>query len=270
MPLRRPVSPAGDAQPSASAGATCPVRGQLETPAASSRDRRHPAAIGAKWTAGEHRSEDGDMRVRPAVGKAPVLQPPSPVAARQGRPAPLMSVAAIPKLPGTPAPAAMPVPRTGVSVTRERTREIRSSLAAVAPPAIASAQTSSVSKAPPLPTASRPNLRVWQIAAAPPPVPAPTGSPRTAATETIGPAPTPAQALVGTHAFGSVSTLPSAAPPPSSQARGPVTGDVYLDGSKLGRWIADRLAREIARPQSGMTGFDPRLGIAWPGAPLGR
>ena len=53
----------------------------------------------------------------------------------------------------------------------------------------------------------------------------------------------------------------AAAPPP-----GPTQGDVYLDGTRVGRWISDRLAREVDRPQVGVTGFDPRVGPAWPGS----
>lgn len=88
--------------------------------------------------------------------------------------------------------------------------------------------------------------------------------------ESAAPVAPSAQPIALTGGVGLTAAIPSAAPPASSQARGPVSGDVYLDGTRLGRWIADRLAREIARPQAGMTGFDPRLGIAWPGAPLGR
>jgi hypothetical protein len=61
----------------------------------------------------------------------------------------------------------------------------------------------------------------------------------------------------------------SAAPPPRDSQNGPRQGDVYLDGSRLGRWIADRLAGDAGGPQSGITGFDPRLGATWPGASQG-
>jgi hypothetical protein len=59
---------------------------------------------------------------------------------------------------------------------------------------------------------------------------------------------------------------PAAAPVASSAAAGPVQGDVYLDGTRMGRWMADHLAREADRPQTGVTGFDSRLGLAWPGS----
>jgi len=47
-----------------------------------------------------------------------------------------------------------------------------------------------------------------------------------------------------------------------------VRGDVFLDGLHLGRWIVDRLTATAERPRSGTTGFDPRMSITWPGAPL--
>jgi len=46
----------------------------------------------------------------------------------------------------------------------------------------------------------------------------------------------------------------------------PTQGDVYLDGGRVGRWVSDQLAREVDRPQSGVTGFDPRVGPTWPGS----
>ncbi len=63
-------------------------------------------------------------------------------------------------------------------------------------------------------------------------------------------------------ASGSAAAAPVGAAPSS----GPVQGDVYLDGARVGRWMSNRLAREVERPQAGVTGFDPRLGAAWPGS----
>jgi hypothetical protein len=55
-------------------------------------------------------------------------------------------------------------------------------------------------------------------------------------------------------------------PAPTASAQGgPTGGDVFLDGSRVGTWLADHLAREAGRPQTGATGFDPRLTPAWPG-----
>jgi hypothetical protein len=55
--------------------------------------------------------------------------------------------------------------------------------------------------------------------------------------------------------------------PPGSQGTqsGPTGGDVFLDGTRVGTWLADHMAREAGRPQMGSTGFDPRLTPAWPG-----
>ncbi|HEX3350112.1 MAG TPA: hypothetical protein VHS58_18640 [Acetobacteraceae bacterium] len=58
---------------------------------------------------------------------------------------------------------------------------------------------------------------------------------------------------------------PAAPPARETGSGGPTSGDVYLDGARMGRWISDQLARDAARPASGVTGFDPRLGPAWPG-----
>ncbi len=46
---------------------------------------------------------------------------------------------------------------------------------------------------------------------------------------------------------------------------GPTGGDVFLDGTRVGTWLADHMAREVGRPQASSTGFDPRLTPAWPG-----
>jgi len=43
-------------------------------------------------------------------------------------------------------------------------------------------------------------------------------------------------------------------------------GRLELDGAVLGRFVAEMLAREAGRPASGMTGFDPLVSPAWPGA----
>jgi hypothetical protein len=59
----------------------------------------------------------------------------------------------------------------------------------------------------------------------------------------------------------------AAAAPARAMAPAQVTqGDVYLDGARMGRWMADTLARAASRPMGGMTGFDGRMGPAWPGS----
>jgi hypothetical protein len=57
------------------------------------------------------------------------------------------------------------------------------------------------------------------------------------------------------------------APPAQLPETGAATGgDVFLDGARMGHWVAGQLAREAGRPQRGGTGFDPRLGARWPGS----
>ena len=66
---------------------------------------------------------------------------------------------------------------------------------------------------------------------------------------------------------------PSLAPPArrseagsSTVQNGPTQGDVFLDGTRMGRWMADTLARTVSGPPSGSTAFDPQMSAAWPGA----
>lgn len=47
-------------------------------------------------------------------------------------------------------------------------------------------------------------------------------------------------------------------------AQSPASGDITLDGSRLGRWMGDVLARLGERPLSGSTGLDPRVTPDWP------
>lgn len=64
------------------------------------------------------------------------------------------------------------------------------------------------------------------------------------------------------------SASPSYAPPaasPRSREAG-MRGDVFLDGTRVGRWMSEQMARDAGRPNTGPTGFDPRRSPAWPGA----
>lgn len=63
--------------------------------------------------------------------------------------------------------------------------------------------------------------------------------------------------------------LPSVAPQSTQPTSGHTSGDVFLDGTRLGTWMTNHLAREASRPPGGSTGFDPRMGIAWPGTQQG-
>ena len=61
----------------------------------------------------------------------------------------------------------------------------------------------------------------------------------------------------------------SEASDPSDAMSGSTRGSNFLDGAALGRWMMDYLAKEAARPISGMTGADPRVTASYPGAPIG-
>ena len=50
---------------------------------------------------------------------------------------------------------------------------------------------------------------------------------------------------------------------------GQMQGDVYLDGTLLGRWISRSLSREAARPPAGGAAFDPRRSPLPPGRMIG-
>ena len=46
----------------------------------------------------------------------------------------------------------------------------------------------------------------------------------------------------------------------------PAMGDVFLDGMRVGRWMAKTLAHEASQPQGGSTFHDPRMGPVFPGS----
>ena len=58
--------------------------------------------------------------------------------------------------------------------------------------------------------------------------------------------------------------MPSVAPQAQQQGGAPSGGDVFLDGTRVGHWLSDHLAREASRPPSGATAFDPRMTATWP------
>jgi hypothetical protein len=58
----------------------------------------------------------------------------------------------------------------------------------------------------------------------------------------------------------------AAAGPAEGGGGGPTGGDVFLDGMRVGRWMARELARQAGGPANGATGFDPRASAVWPGA----
>jgi hypothetical protein len=63
-------------------------------------------------------------------------------------------------------------------------------------------------------------------------------------------------------------TFPSATPPPALSPSSVSQGDVYVDGSRLGRWMTTHLAKAAELPRAATTGFDPRMTPTWPGAPV--
>jgi hypothetical protein len=64
-----------------------------------------------------------------------------------------------------------------------------------------------------------------------------------------------------------VQRTPSMSRQSPDTAREPRQGLLILDGALLGRWIADRIARQVSRPVAGTTGIDPRISPTFPGAP---
>ena len=66
--------------------------------------------------------------------------------------------------------------------------------------------------------------------------------------------------------FGTNST--TSKEPDLNQSAGSEMGHVFLDGQLVGRWMRGHLAQLATRPPSGSTGFDPKLGMIWPGAPI--
>lgn len=65
---------------------------------------------------------------------------------------------------------------------------------------------------------------------------------------------------------GHAETLPRAAPPGRDEAQSAgFSGDIVMDGARLGRWLTDGLTRMTERPPSGSTGVDPRATPGWPG-----
>jgi len=97
-----------------------------------------------------------------------------------------------------------------------------------------------------------------------PVVPAlPRAAPPDALPGVMAPASAVAPASVSASAPGG--SPPGVAIPERKPDGGPNQGDVFLDGTRVGRWMSDYLAREAGRPQGGSTGFDPRMSPGWPG-----
>jgi hypothetical protein len=54
----------------------------------------------------------------------------------------------------------------------------------------------------------------------------------------------------------------------SNKARNAGSGNLYLEGSVLGRWMTRRLSEEIVRPRDGTMAVDPRVTPPWGGPSL--
>jgi len=61
----------------------------------------------------------------------------------------------------------------------------------------------------------------------------------------------------------------SAAPPAQKHEQGPHEGDVFLDGTLVGRWMSRHLNREAERASAGPTGFDAKRSRLLPGVTVG-
>jgi hypothetical protein len=74
----------------------------------------------------------------------------------------------------------------------------------------------------------------------------------------------------GTDRERDATALPaSSAPVGQGQAQARIEGDVFLDGTLVGRWMSSYLAREAGRASAGPTGFDARRNPLMPGATVG-
>jgi hypothetical protein len=218
--------------------------------------------------------------VQPAVaGVAPPVVPPHE---QQARPAERLAPPPAPRQAGAEQVAAstpVSVPGEGVAVLLPVAVPRGGDLAAFAPaPALANG---GMAPAPAPTPGADPAVSPTLFAAFAPPVPLASGMETSAVGGAGGQgADVPGRRLdEGSWApTASLPVAPMAAPtasagspranaPRSSQAvqGGPTGGDVFLDGVRVGTWLADHMARETGRPQMGGTAFDPRLTPAWPG-----
>ncbi len=178
-----------------------------------------------------------------------------------GQPDPLpASVASLPSMPGLTASA--PVPRSldrspAPNAVAPRTASVEGATtgptAPVSPVAPASAQQERD-----FAEHAVPEQPASPLDAAPVSPAAPVRLPGASVRDAAGVAPSTAIASAGER--------DGEAPSQDTARSGPTEGDVYLDGERVGRWMARHLARELGGPQAAGTGFDPRLGPTWPGS----
>ncbi len=197
----------------------------------------------------------------PAVAAvAPVL----PAMAEPVAPPVVMEKTVAPAMPVVPAPAAKPAP-----VVRVFSPVVPPPEAPVVAPAVRAEM-----PAAPAPMAAMPAGVVREVERQTHVLmrePAPVVPPAVAVPDVVvgaTPAASVAPGVVAAPGAAAVAPPMASAAPSAATAReraGPMQGDVFLDGARMGRWMADVLAREASRPQSGSTQFDPRMGVAWPG-----
>jgi len=63
-------------------------------------------------------------------------------------------------------------------------------------------------------------------------------------------------------------SIPSESPGRDGNRSKPGRGELYIEGSVLGRWLTQHLNREIVRPRAGIMAVDPRITPSWGGPPL--
>ncbi|MCB8874770.1 hypothetical protein [Acidisoma silvae] len=56
-------------------------------------------------------------------------------------------------------------------------------------------------------------------------------------------------------------------PPPEPEApqTASLQGDLVIDGAQMGRWLADAMGRQAARPPTSARRFNSRMAPIWPG-----
>jgi hypothetical protein len=224
--------------------------------------------------------------VAPVVVPADVVPPPLSPVVQQAVPQPVSPVVAAPVVSlVAPAPVAAVAERR--TVVREvgapvvapavRSAPVARVLSPMAPPRVETSQ----AVAPVLPEVPAPVMPAPVVVAAPVERPATERLHQVVTREAVAVAPRAeasaempravAPVTGSAPAVAPVLRMPAAemkpmAPPAVPQSGGgPAQGDVFLDGVRMGRWMANTLAKEASRPQGGSTQFDPRMGVPWPG-----
>lgn len=110
-------------------------------------------------------------------------------------------------------------------------------------------------------------LRITTRSAVEPPTTKPSVPPVAAAPGRLTKKPSRVTAAIPSvsHARAKVSEQPDLpATGGASTVSGGISGDIMIDGTRLGRWIGEMLTAVLNRPAAGMTGVDPRAMPTWP------